>query len=304
MVSAMTKISKQTIATASGAVRVLAGGEPRAPVAVFLHGGTPGITPYCSGAHIWCDVLARFGHDRRVIALDLPGSGGTALPSGAPTFEALTRAVLETLDAMAVPQFDLVGHDLGGFVGLALAIEAPARLRSLSVVASPMAPPIGDRLDDTVLSAPPLPLWSRESQYWVFDRLSYAHAHIDDGLLDACVEAAAGAAHRGATTAMDGHGARSLAASVGRARYRMWETCRNEGIQVPTQIVWASHDPLTSQEAGFVLFDVIAKKQSAAQFHLINRAGSFPFREQPAAFHHVVAAFQDGVMAEGTTHAA
>jgi 2-hydroxy-6-oxonona-2,4-dienedioate hydrolase len=182
MVSAMTQISEQTVATANGPVRVRNGGKPGAPAAVFLHGGTPGVTPYCSGAHIWGDALDRFGRDRRVIALDLPGSGGTPLPSAAPNFETMTRAVLDTLDQMALPEFDLVGHDLGGFMGLALAIEVPARLRSLSVVASPMSPPIGDRLDDTVLTAPPHPLWSRESQYWAFDRLSYAHAHIDDSI--------------------------------------------------------------------------------------------------------------------------
>ncbi|MGB7099862.1 MAG: hypothetical protein WBD95_14000 [Xanthobacteraceae bacterium] len=52
-------------------------------------------------------------------------------------------------------------------------------------------------------------------------------------------------------------------------------------VPVPTQIVWASHDPATTREAGFVLFDVISGKQKATQFHVINRAGSFPFREQP-----------------------
>jgi 2-hydroxy-6-oxonona-2,4-dienedioate hydrolase len=304
MVSAMTQISEQTVATANGPVRVRDGGKPGAPAAVFLHGGTPGVTPYCSGAHIWGDALDRFGRDRRVIVLDLPGSGGTPLPSAAPNFETMTRAVLDTLDQMALPEFDLVGHDLGGFMGLALAIEVPARLRSLSVVASPMSPPIGDRLDDTVLTAPPHPLWSRESQYWAFDRLSYAHAHIDDTLLNACMTAAAGAPHRQAVAAMAEQGGRSFAPSVGKARYRLWEVCRNEGIKVPTQIVWASHDPLTSQEAGFVLFDVIAKKQSAAHFHLVNRSGSFPFREQPAAFHHIVSAFQDGAMAERAGRAA
>jgi pimeloyl-ACP methyl ester carboxylesterase len=68
-----------------------------------------------------------------------------------------------------------------------------------------------------------------------------------------------------------------------------------KGLTVPTQIVWASHDPATSREAGYVLFKVIAEQQSAAQFHLINRAGSFIFREQPAEFRRVVAAFQDSV---------
>ena len=47
-----------------------------------------------------------------------------------------------------------------------------------------------------------------------------------------------------------------------------------------------------------MLFKIIAEKQRATQFHLINRAGSFPFREQPAEFAQVVASFQDGIELE------
>jgi 2-hydroxy-6-oxonona-2,4-dienedioate hydrolase len=66
-------------------------------------------------------------------------------------------------------------------------------------------------------------------------------------------------------------------------------------VQVPTQLVWASHDARAPREAGYVLFKIIADKQRATQFHLINRAGTFAFREQPEEFSKVVAAFHDGV---------
>jgi 2-hydroxy-6-oxonona-2,4-dienedioate hydrolase len=48
-------------------------------------------------------------------------------------------------------------------------------------------------------------------------------------------------------------------------------------------------------EHGRVLYDTIARRQTATQFHLINRAGSFPFRETPAAFHLAVGAFHRGL---------
>ena len=75
-------------------------------------------------------------------------------------------------------------------------------------------------------------------------------------------------------------------------------------VPVPTQIVWASHDRATTREASFVLFDVISGKQKATQFHVINHAGSLPFREQPAAFHHIVASFGEGVRQEKAQMAA
>jgi 2-hydroxy-6-oxonona-2,4-dienedioate hydrolase len=75
-------------------------------------------------------------------------------------------------------------------------------------------------------------------------------------------------------------------------------------VQVPVQIVGANDDPATSRDAGFVLFDVISGKQKPTQLHLINRAGSLPFREQPAAFHHIVAVFGGGVRQEKSQVAA
>jgi pimeloyl-ACP methyl ester carboxylesterase len=92
--------------------------------------------------------------------------------------------------------------------------------------------------------------------------------------------------------------ARTFAPAMNRVRYRLWDACRNDGLQVPTQIVWASHDPATSRESASVLFTAISGRQKASQMHIINRSGSFPFREQLAAFHHIVASFADGVLEE------
>jgi pimeloyl-ACP methyl ester carboxylesterase len=187
---------------------------------------------------------------------------------------------------------------------LLLGLEQPKHIRSLSVVASQWAPPRGDGLDNLLLVSPPPPIWGRESQAWALERLSYSHAHIDAALLDACVKAGESEAHKGAVRQMSEHYTRTFAPGVGAARYRLWEACRGDGFKVPTQIVWASHDPSVSREAGFILYDVIARKQPAAHFHVINRAGNFPFREEPQAFHHVVSAFQKGVLEEAAVRAA
>ena len=39
----------------------------------------------------------------------------------------------------------------------------------------------------------------------------------------------------------------------------------------------------------------VAQKQRVSQFHVINRAGALPFREEPAAFNQVLNAFADGI---------
>jgi hypothetical protein len=50
--------------------------------------------------------------------------------------------------------------------------------------------------------------------------------------------------------------------------------------------------------------DVISVKQKATQFHIVDRAGSLPFREQPAAFHRIVASFGEGIRQEQARMAA
>jgi 2-hydroxy-6-oxonona-2,4-dienedioate hydrolase len=296
----MDRLQEQILDVAGTRTRVLLGGNAGAAT-LFLHGGIPGVTPYCGGAHLWGDSPAALLKDRMVVVPDLPGSGGTA-PNEPLTMDSLCRHVTALLSALSLDTADVVGHDLGGLIGVWMALSHPARVRSLSIVASPMSPPIADGLDNILLASPPQPLWSRESQAWAFERLSQVHTHIDAFLLDACVAASRGEAHRKAADDMKLNYARTFAPSMNRIRYRLWDACRNEGLKVPTQIVWASHDPATSRESGMVLFNAIAGRQKSAQMHVINRSGSFPFREQVAAFHHIVASFADGVLKETSQH--
>jgi 2-hydroxy-6-oxonona-2,4-dienedioate hydrolase len=261
-------------------------------------GGRAGLSPIASGSHVFDRVIPLLAAEGPVLAPDLPGCSGTAL--GAPQdldVERLAAFVLGLLDAQSIRAAHLVGHDLGGLVGLWLAITAPDRVRSLAIAASPMCPPTGDGLNDILFDATPLPLWSRRSQAWAFERLSYAHEHIDAALLDACEAAAQGQPHRDAVSAMQDAALRQRNFGIAPIKSRIWEALRT-GLSVPTQIVWSSHDPATGREAGYVMFKVMAERQRAAQFHLINRAGSFAFREQPEAFARVVAAFAHGVAGE------
>lgn len=280
--------------------RYLLDGPDGAPRVTFLHGGVPGVTPYCSGGHIWGASVAPFLRDRRVLVPDLPGSGGTGLPGGsAPTIEAMVRHLAALIDELAFRPCHIVGHDVGALVGLTLAIERPELVRSVAVIASAAAAPTGDMMQNLTLAHPPQPLWSRESQAWALERLSLSHLHIDDALVDACVAAAAGAPHRQAAELLGGAGFRKLfVPSVGKAKARFFEVARTTGMPVPVQVVWATDDPLTTVEHGLWVFRLVAARQTATQLHLVNRAGSFLFREQPARFHELVAGFQDGLQRE------
>ncbi len=63
----------------------------------------------------------------RVLAPDLPGFGGTALPDAEPGLDSVARVVLDLLDAEGVESALLGGLSLGGYVAMALLRMAPER---------------------------------------------------------------------------------------------------------------------------------------------------------------------------------
>ncbi len=307
----MGKLRQETIPVGGTDTRVLRSGSGSSAL-VFLHGGVPGITPYASGAHIWGDCLSRFAAEGAVVALDLPGSGGTALPAGTHfTIDMLAKHVRDTLAALGIGQAHLVGHDLGGVVAFDLACDAvsgksdaagktgPASslVAAVTTVASVAASPTGDGVENFTFAHPPSPLWSRDSQQWALERISYSHHHVDAALLDACVAAAQGAPHCAAQAAMsEGARAEHFVPSLMKAKARFYEITRTLGLPKPVQVIWGSHDPLGTLDQGMWIYRMVARHQSASQFHLINRAGALPFREEPEAFHQVLAAFHDATV--------
>jgi pimeloyl-ACP methyl ester carboxylesterase len=100
------------------------------PVLLLLHG-------HEQNAAGWRHVMPDLARTRRVIAMSLPGHGDTAPPTDgyAPGVD-LAPLVSDFLDALGIDTVDLVGHSVGGAVALHLALADPARVRTLTLVAS------------------------------------------------------------------------------------------------------------------------------------------------------------------------
>jgi pimeloyl-ACP methyl ester carboxylesterase len=72
----------------------------------------------------------------RVIAYDYPGCGGSALPDGFRFgVDDLAALTLELLDALDVERAHLIGHSMGGGVGLHLTVYHADRLRRVVLLA-------------------------------------------------------------------------------------------------------------------------------------------------------------------------
>jgi len=102
-------------------------GTPDGAALLLLHG-------LGSCSEDWAFQLPRFETRYRVILVDLPGHGRSPLSRGRVSVEGLAEAVQGVLAARAAPPVHALGLSLGGCVALALALRAPARVRSLILV--------------------------------------------------------------------------------------------------------------------------------------------------------------------------
>jgi pimeloyl-ACP methyl ester carboxylesterase len=107
--------------------------ERRGPAGAPLVIGVPGITANLRSFDALAPVLARAG--MQVVVLDLRGRGHSeTTPPGTYGWPAHARDVAAVADALGVQRFDVVGHSMGGFVGMQLAADMPDRVRRLVTV--------------------------------------------------------------------------------------------------------------------------------------------------------------------------
>lgn len=108
--------------------RYLEAGPADAPVVLMLHGTAGSVENFCAN-------VAAYARQFRVIAIDMLGCGLTDKPE----FDYLIKDYAEHarafLDAMGIAQASVVGVSLGSWVGAALALAHPQRVRRLVMVA-------------------------------------------------------------------------------------------------------------------------------------------------------------------------
>jgi pimeloyl-ACP methyl ester carboxylesterase len=77
----------------------------------------------------WLPVIERLVPHRDVIAVDLPGFAGSAMPAAGtpPGIESLTALVGEFLDELGLERPHVAGNSLGGWISLELAKQGRAR---------------------------------------------------------------------------------------------------------------------------------------------------------------------------------
>lgn len=111
-------------------IRVAELGDPNSarPPIVLLH-------PWGFNMLVWRDVAKQLAEDRLVLLVDLPAHGKSLKLH---TYYPMRRLAVAVLDAAKdLDEFYVAGNSLGGATALAVAIEAPERLRGMILMGAP-----------------------------------------------------------------------------------------------------------------------------------------------------------------------
>jgi 2-hydroxymuconate-semialdehyde hydrolase len=135
---------------------------------LMIHGSGPGVSAYAN----WRLAMPVLARERRVIAPDIAGFGFTDRPAGAVySMDNWVAQAMGFLDALDLPQVDLVGNSFGGALSLALAIRHPQRVRRLVLMgAAGVSFPITPALDAIWGYEPSFENMRKVMDWFAFDR--------------------------------------------------------------------------------------------------------------------------------------
>ncbi|MEV7098341.1 alpha/beta fold hydrolase [Amycolatopsis sp. NPDC051045] len=102
--------------------------EGTGPVLLLVHGN---VTTFRS----WQRIVEEFRTTHRVLALSLPGYGGTS-PLGETSLDSQVSFLAAFLDVLSVDEAIVLGHSAGGLIAATFALEHPGRVTRLVLVDS------------------------------------------------------------------------------------------------------------------------------------------------------------------------
>ncbi|HEY0042936.1 MAG TPA: alpha/beta hydrolase [Allosphingosinicella sp.] len=129
----MPDLTYEKIALSTGVTLNVATAGPRdAPAILFLHG-------FPESHRTWRHQLQDLSRDHFVIAPDQRGFAGSDKPEGVGNYETgvIVSDAIALTNALGVKHFTLVGHDWGGAVAWAVAMQHPLRVKRLVIVNAP-----------------------------------------------------------------------------------------------------------------------------------------------------------------------
>jgi pimeloyl-ACP methyl ester carboxylesterase len=212
---------------------------------------------YNGAADYWFPhTVPALAEKRRVIAPDLPGNGLSGkMPSH--TLDSYSRFIHNFLDALGIERVDLLGHSMGGQIGVAAIAHDTSRFRKLILVDSAGLPEL---IRWQWLA--PLQMLTDSSLRMV----RYYPTFVKIGL-------------------------RARAGREGLAMLRTQSIAGYLGeLRLPTLVLWGSRDRVVPLEHGAHMAQLIPN----ARLAIIRGTGHMPFYEKPRQCNSIVLSFLRG----------
>lgn len=204
---------------------------------------------------------------RRVIAIDLPGHGGSSRSIGDGGIPSIARLIADLPDALNIDRFDLVGLSMGGAVALELALHHGSRVRSLTCVSSAG---FGDEINTDFINGY-LRAETMQAMRPNIAILFHDDRRVNDAMVSYAVMARQNPEFRAGI-------ARMTEANFPAGRQRYTYTDRLQDLAMPLHLIWGRHDriaPPTHAE----------RLTSTLPVTIIEDAGHMPNVEAADAFN-------------------
>jgi len=267
-------------------------GEPL----VLFHGGEFGSLYTLDSWSLNLPTLAEHFH---VYAPDKLGHGYTDNPAPDDyTPAALFRHACGFLEALDCGAAHLVGHSRGGFLVTWLAVERPDLVKTLVIVDSQSISPdaVSGGADDfyeklghrqRLLTEPPTPELVRIEP----EAQTYHREQVTDDFIARLLEIARLPKTREAQQRIQELRPTSWYPALFRKRDELLQRIDEEGLSLPTLIIWGFDDQSAPLTLGLQLFARLAPHAPRAELHVLNQARHYCFRDQPAAFNRLLRSF-------------
>lgn len=252
------------------------------PVLLFVHGH--GASWQC-----WLENIPHFARDHRVIAMDLPGFGGSEMPEQDISIEYYARFLCALADELGVESAAVVGNSMGGFIAAEMAIRYPERVQRLTLVSAAI-------FWQEYRRAKPLVSLARLTDAYIGRGLAKSANTVavrprlrELALLSAGIRYPHLIPHELGTELVRSasHTPGFLPALEALAGFPLSEELPK--IACPTLIVWGAHDTLVTVHDSERIEQAIADARRV----VFERTGHVPMIERPDRFNRVLREFLD-----------
>ena len=236
-------------------LRYLALGQGDSVPVMLLHG-------FGADLNTWMFIQPNLAERGRVIALDLPGHGGSTKELGSGDAETLTEAAQAAVSALGIERVHLVGHSMGGAIAASVALRKPELVATLTLVASAgLGPEINAAFIDGFVRASRRREAAEILSMLVHDPALVSRTMVEDVLRYKRIDGVTAALERIAS-AWFGDGCQSLELAGKIA-----------DLKLPVQIIWGRDDriiPVSQAEALSTRLPV----------HILEETGHLPHMEK------------------------